>query len=344
MSSRDTDETPTISFLISNKKKRLLVIDGYIHQQNKSTARVSYWLCEIKLCNTGVHLNSDDRFLKYTENPHTHMPNQVSSNFEFRFNPSTNITLHSPLFSDLIDFHKKRIRKQVLYISLIFGIFGLLGLILLLTSFAIPNCNNYIDHCSNTRLTLLVFGASSLGTAVLITFIVVCVTRYQVHKQFGDFDNSTSLGQTSVWRLDGAEWIRYLNYIYGPDRQWTQLAPLSSFCCRRQSYDRLLNRQYGHIVFYSNGFIIDELYFIPFRLYSLQGIELLNIDQNSPTLGLRIHTYMKAGEHSRNVYFDLFAPSSITQEQLLTIARSYGTTVFGLNQTNVPLSGLPIAT
>ncbi|CAF2174863.1 unnamed protein product [Rotaria magnacalcarata] len=40
MSSSDTDETPTTSFLISNKKKRLLVIDGYIHQQNKSTAKV----------------------------------------------------------------------------------------------------------------------------------------------------------------------------------------------------------------------------------------------------------------------------------------------------------------
>ncbi|CAM4801428.1 unnamed protein product [Rotaria magnacalcarata] len=62
MSSSDTDETPTISFLISNKKKRLLVIDGYIYQQNKSTAKVSYWLCEIKLCNAGVHLNSDDQF------------------------------------------------------------------------------------------------------------------------------------------------------------------------------------------------------------------------------------------------------------------------------------------
>ncbi|CAF3892626.1 unnamed protein product [Rotaria magnacalcarata] len=30
--------TPTISFLVSNKKKRLLIIDGYIYQQNKCTA------------------------------------------------------------------------------------------------------------------------------------------------------------------------------------------------------------------------------------------------------------------------------------------------------------------
>ncbi|CAF3747654.1 unnamed protein product [Rotaria socialis] len=82
MSSSDTEETPRISFLFSNKKKRLLVIDGYIYQQNKSTAKVSYWLSEIKLCNVGVHLNSDDQFLKYTENPYTHMP--VSERLEIR--------------------------------------------------------------------------------------------------------------------------------------------------------------------------------------------------------------------------------------------------------------------
>jgi hypothetical protein len=70
----DSNETPTISFLISNKKKRLLVIDGYIYQQNKFTAKVSYWICEVKWCTAGVHLNSKDQFLKYTETTHTHLP------------------------------------------------------------------------------------------------------------------------------------------------------------------------------------------------------------------------------------------------------------------------------
>jgi hypothetical protein len=73
-SSSDSDEKPVISFLISNKKKRLLAIDGYIYQQNKSTAKVSYSICEEKFCKAGVHLGSNDLFLKYTENTHTHMP------------------------------------------------------------------------------------------------------------------------------------------------------------------------------------------------------------------------------------------------------------------------------
>ncbi|CAF3732075.1 unnamed protein product [Rotaria socialis] len=107
---------------------------------------------------------------------------------------------------------------------------------------------------------------------------------------------------------------------------------------------RLLNRQYGHIVFYDNGFIIDELFFIQFRVYPLQRIELLNFDQNSQALGLRIHTNIGADENSGNVYFDLFAPSSITQEQLLTLALSYTNTVFGLNHSNISFSELPIAT
>jgi hypothetical protein len=74
MSSSDPDEAPAISFLISNKKKRLLVIDGYSYQQNKFTMKVSYWVCQEKLCTAGVHLNSKDQFMKYTESTHTHLP------------------------------------------------------------------------------------------------------------------------------------------------------------------------------------------------------------------------------------------------------------------------------
>ncbi|CAF0856064.1 unnamed protein product [Rotaria sordida] len=74
MSSPNVDGTPEISFLISNKGKRLLVINGFVYQQNKSTAKVNYWVCEEKLCNAGVHLTSNDLFLKYTQNAHTHLP------------------------------------------------------------------------------------------------------------------------------------------------------------------------------------------------------------------------------------------------------------------------------
>jgi hypothetical protein len=73
-SSLNSDEKPIMSFLVSNKNKRLLVIDGFIYQQNKITSKVSYWICEEKLCKAGVHLSSNDVFMKYTENLHTHLP------------------------------------------------------------------------------------------------------------------------------------------------------------------------------------------------------------------------------------------------------------------------------
>ncbi|CAF3641594.1 unnamed protein product [Rotaria socialis] len=125
--------------------------------------------------------------------------NRVSPIFESRLNPSTNITLDSSLLRDLIDFHKKDSRKRLFYLALFFGILlGLPGLILLLTSFVKPKCNNYIDYCSNLRLALLAIGASLLGATVLIICIAVCLLRDEIRKKFDDLDDSTSLGQTSV--------------------------------------------------------------------------------------------------------------------------------------------------
>ncbi|CAF1356593.1 unnamed protein product [Adineta ricciae] len=64
---------PLISFITSNKKKRLLVVNGYIYNLNKSTAKVNYWVCEEKMCWTGIHLNLNDEFVKHTANSHTHL-------------------------------------------------------------------------------------------------------------------------------------------------------------------------------------------------------------------------------------------------------------------------------
>ncbi|CAF2799649.1 unnamed protein product [Rotaria sp. Silwood2] len=116
----------------------------------------------------------------------------------------------------------------------------------------------------------------------------------KLKKQFSDLNDIESREQPIIWRLDSVEWIRYLNYIHGPNQQWTEVAPVSSFCCRRASYNRLIDRQYGHIVLYKNGLIIDELHFISFRQYSLQGVQLLHVDQQGYILGFRIHTYLKS--------------------------------------------------
>ena len=200
---------------------------------------------------------------------------------------------------------------------------GFIGLVLFLVSFALPKCKTTFTYetCPSTNIVFLVLGSTLLGTSLLIALITGGYGYYIVKRQFNDFNDIESREQPTTWRLEGDEWLRYLNYIHGPDRQWRELTPLSSFCCRQSSYDRLSNRQYGHIILFSKGFIIDELHFISFRTYALTGVEILAADQQ--TRGLRIHTYLSAGKNSRNVYFDLFAPSSISMDQVQTIARSY---------------------
>ncbi len=70
----ESNKSPTITSVKSNTKKRLLVIDDYIFQQNKSTEKVIYWICEEKTCNMCVHLSTDDLFIKFTKPGHTHLP------------------------------------------------------------------------------------------------------------------------------------------------------------------------------------------------------------------------------------------------------------------------------
>ena len=68
----DPSNQPIIAFITSNKKRRLLVIDGFIFQQNKSTDKATYWICQEKMCDMGVHLTKNDSFIKFTKSNHTH--------------------------------------------------------------------------------------------------------------------------------------------------------------------------------------------------------------------------------------------------------------------------------
>lgn len=50
------------------------MIDGYVFQLNKTTTKVNYWICEEKSCDMGVHLDTNDLFIKFTKPRHKHMP------------------------------------------------------------------------------------------------------------------------------------------------------------------------------------------------------------------------------------------------------------------------------
>jgi len=66
--------TPELSFITSNKNKRLVPINGYIYLQNKSKSKDCYWICQRKMCAASVHLDLQDQFIKFTKAEHNHLP------------------------------------------------------------------------------------------------------------------------------------------------------------------------------------------------------------------------------------------------------------------------------
>jgi hypothetical protein len=160
-------------------------------------------------------------------------------------------------------------------------------------------------------------GSIFLGTSILVLLAYALYYFCVLKKQFNDLDNPAITQQPIIWRLDGEEWIRYLNYIYGPDRKWGQVDPLISFCCRQSTYDRVI-----------------------FRGYALQKIQLLNFNSHGQIQGLRIHTYFKDGKYSRDCYFDVFAPSSVSSEQLQIISQSYTGLMSGSTSYRLAVLGL----
>lgn len=247
-----------------------------------------------------------------------------------RLSLSANSAAPTNLLGELYDFYEKFMHKFLLHLGIAYVSYGLCGLALVLFSVLLIQVGNFA-FIITLIMSILFIGMSIWGLVMLIT-----VSLPKAKEQLDDFHDIESREQPIIWRLEGEEWLRYLNYIHGPDRQWRELAPHLPFCCRRSSYNRLSNRRYGHIVLFSNGVMIDKLYFISFRSLSLTSIEIFVPDQQ--THGLRIHTHLKAGCQSRNIYFDVFAPSSVSVAQLQTIVESYGT-----KATTIESRGLPAA-
>ncbi len=70
----DANEAPEVIFISINKNKGFVSINSYVYQNNKSSPKVSYWICKHKSRWTRIHLDKNDRFIKFTKSHHTHMP------------------------------------------------------------------------------------------------------------------------------------------------------------------------------------------------------------------------------------------------------------------------------
>ncbi|CAF0818660.1 unnamed protein product [Adineta steineri] len=264
--------------------------------------------------------------------------NSLSSNIESRINPTANDSLDFDSINELINLHKKRKRKQMMYLCIISGILFLIGFIVLIIGLVPPRYSTLSNDFPTAYIVYLTVGGTLLVSSIILVLARFCNNCCYIKQQFEDADFSVNGQQPVLWGLNGEQWVRYLNYIYGPNRIWTERSSSSSssFCCRRSTYEQLMNRQYGHIILHENGLIIDELYFVSFRDYTLQDVKILYIDQNSKTIGLRIHTYFQDGKYNHYCYYDLFAPSSVSLEQIQALARAYIIKISGISVLDLP--------
>ncbi len=60
-------------FLMSNKGKPLLVLNGIAYKKNKETKTKKYWICQSNGCGAYVHTSIQDVVLK-TTGDHNHLP------------------------------------------------------------------------------------------------------------------------------------------------------------------------------------------------------------------------------------------------------------------------------
>lgn len=81
-----------------------------------------------------------------------------------------------------------------------------------------------------------------------------------------------------VMRINGEQWKRFVTYFYR-----TAVRPCGVRCwwfCgqqHRQRYQRLLQRNHGHIVFGSLGFMVDELFCTTYDTHTVLNVELLSM-------------------------------------------------------------------
>ena len=206
-----------------------------------------------------------------------------------------------------------------------FGIIEIISLILIGLAYVLPKCESSDSNCENHTSTLTLTGLFFAGIAAASCLIVCCILSCMIWCQWNGVSRDIAEDQFTIWQLTDSEWFYFLDYIYGPDREWLQKPCELSFCCRRKCYERLRNRQYGRIILHKSFFIIDELYMVSFRTYTLLRSEIVNVGTNPTRRFFRIYVMLTGKRNHGEIYFDLLAPSSVEDDQLQALVQYYNT-------------------
>ncbi|CAF3225260.1 unnamed protein product [Rotaria sp. Silwood2] len=123
----------------------------------------------------------------------------------------------------------------------------------------------------------------SFFTSTIITIRLLVKHEYYYRQLNLIFDQTT---EAIIWRLDGNEWIQYLEYIFGPNGS-PQLATIfSSWFCHRKKFARLATRGYGYIIFVENAIVIDELFIYDLNRIPITGGQLITFANQQLVLRL----------------------------------------------------------
>ncbi|CAF1511664.1 unnamed protein product [Adineta ricciae] len=195
---------------------------------------------------------------------------------------------------------------QILSVLLLFIILcSLVGLILIIIA----------DRTDNSNMILLGFILLAIGLVLGFAFLI----SYCLYKP----SNMKNM-ELCVLELKDEQWSRYLAYFFAKKNQYIGCSRCRIVCKTRRK--ALEHRGFGHVVISRSGFMIDELYYATFAMYSVLNVDRLttkdesNIEDSLIRLQiaprLRYATFM--GE-IRKFNIDIFIPPNLPSDYITNI-------------------------
>ncbi|CAM4966397.1 unnamed protein product [Rotaria socialis] len=65
---------PSLSFSTSNKRKPILICDGFIFQLNRTRPKLKYWRCKDRTCSAYIHTNHKNQYVGKSGDHNVHLP------------------------------------------------------------------------------------------------------------------------------------------------------------------------------------------------------------------------------------------------------------------------------
>lgn len=67
--------TPALTFSTSNKRKEILICDGFVYHLNRTRQQTKYWRCKVRTCSTYIRTDQNNQYLEKSGDHNGHLPN-----------------------------------------------------------------------------------------------------------------------------------------------------------------------------------------------------------------------------------------------------------------------------